>query len=290
MPTRNRTYRHRLGIPWLGPGLGSLIFYWPEKMAHRILDGSQWLAILHRPEPSSLDVRLVNLVGFDVFSCSATHDEVRRQLQEASIDTAVDEMLGLLLSAFNGSAPKQQLAFHEFRVQAREHSSAALQWLIKQDVKLSFRCAADVRPAARLGEELVLPLLRATLQLRQLVAAEPAAALWHAPAGQPLPLPDLTCEPLISKILQHAGPTGLCCDASSASASALVGADALGGAGAVATKAPAAAASAAVAPPASVRASPLPSPTADEERKRKVREEREEKAAKAKMKAAKAKM
>ena len=166
-------------------------------MPTRVLDeSSPWVATLRRPTANSLDVRLTDLLGF--FVCTCSDADLKTQLREASIETPVEKMLSLMMAAFDGSAPDPSM--HAFHVR-RDGGDARLDWLIKDDPKLTFRCVADPNPATRLRDEVMLPLMRVTEQLHRLV---PAGSEWTAAPQASMPLPAFH-SPLLARVFHHAG-------------------------------------------------------------------------------------
>ena len=170
--------------------------------------------MLRRVTSTSLNVRVTDLIGF--YECTSSEVDIRQQLQVAGISTTVEQAFDRLLSGFDDGLNKD--TFHTFQVRPCDHISVTFEWLVRGSVKLAFRCAANAEPAPRIRDELVLPLMRTTEQLRLLVppSASETQAQWEppltqcegslrAPHAQQLPLPNLNA-PLLAQILEHAGP------------------------------------------------------------------------------------
>lgn len=207
----------------------------------RIIDTSTpWIAMLRSVASTTLNIRVTDLIGF--YECTSNEVDIRQQLQVAGISTTVEQAFDRLLSGFDEGLNKDTFhTFHTFQVRPCDHS-VTFEWLVRGSVKLAFRCAASEEPAPRIRDELVLPLMRATEQLRLLVppAASETQAQWEpphtqcegsltVPHAQQLPLPNLNA-PLLAQILEHAGsdppttpsPTG----PDAAACASAVGADA----------------------------------------------------------------
>lgn len=181
----------------------------------RIIDTSTpWIAMLRSVASTTLNIRVTDLIGF--YECTSSEVDIRQQLQVAGISTTVEQAFDRLLSGFDDGLNKD--TFHTFQVRPCDHISVTFEWLVRGSVKLAFRCAASEEPAPRIRDELVLPLMRATEQLRLLVppAASETQAQWEpphtrcegsltVPHAQQLPLPNLNA-PLLAQILEHAGP------------------------------------------------------------------------------------
>ena len=181
----------------------------------RIIDTSTpWIAMLRSVASTTLNIRVTDLIGF--YECTSNEIDIRQQLQVAGISTTVEQAFDRLLSGFDDGLNKD--TFHTFQVRPCDHISVTFEWLVRGSVKLAFRCAANAEPAPRIRDELVLPLMRTTEQLRLLVppSASETQAQWEppltqcegslrAPHAQQLPLPNLNA-PLLAQILEHAGP------------------------------------------------------------------------------------
>lgn len=181
----------------------------------RIIDTSTpWIAMLRSVASTTLNIRVTDLIGF--YECTSNEVDIQQQLQVAGISTTVEQAFDRLLSGFDDGLNKD--TFHTFQVRPCDHISVTFEWLVRGSVKLAFRCAASVEPAPRIRDELVLPLMRATEQLRLLVppAASETQAQWEPPHTQcegsltvphvqQLPLANLNA-PLLAQILEHAGP------------------------------------------------------------------------------------
>ncbi|KOO21795.1 hypothetical protein Ctob_001110 [Chrysochromulina tobinii] len=131
---------------------------------------------------TTLNIRVTDLIGF--YECTSNEVDIQQQLQVAGISTTVEQAFDRLLSGFDDGLNKD--TFHTFQVRPCDHISVTFEWLVRGSVKLAFRCAASVEPAPRIRDELVLPLMRATEQLRLLVppAASETQAQWEPPHTQ----------------------------------------------------------------------------------------------------------
>ena len=159
--------------------------------------GTPWLACVKR-RADRLDIFITDLRRF--FSCSCEHDDIQQQLKNADIASPVGTMLGMFMENLCGlTSPERQAKFELRRHPPDQHSADfRLEWWVKGAACFTFRCHAASDPAACIRDEVVLPLLRTTGQLRQLL---PEEVVWAPPAG-PLPLPKM-CDPLVSRILTH---------------------------------------------------------------------------------------
>ena len=160
----------------------------PQLSSWHVIDPSTpWLVRVKSSDTSAVEATLTNLREVYVGTCS-----------EASVRQQVD--------SWGGAQPAQMLGvMHEmiddptfdrnakFTV-TRSGELQVLHFEVRDTTCVLINCTPSADSATTLRDELVLPLLRATEQLRALVPAT-AAAAWRPPAN-PLPLPQFNAAPL----------------------------------------------------------------------------------------------
>jgi hypothetical protein len=201
----------------------------------------------------ALDCRITDFCGY--WRCVHGREELKVQVDEQTGgDMAVEDVLDILRNCYTEEAPADQYSFHV----TTGGASATLR-IELEDFVFTFECAADADPAARLRDELTLPLLHAFAELEPHSDGWPPRDATHARS-----LPSFNSAPS-RRLLQWAA--GVPADGGLALAAPVAAAVAVPG-GAGGGGAPSAPDAAAVAQAAA------------EQRKRKVAEEREEKARK----------
>ena len=170
----------------------------PQLSSWHVIDPSTpWLVRVKSSDTSAVEATLTNLREVYVGTCS-----------EASVRQQVD--------SWGGAQPAQMLGvMHEmiddptfnrnakFTV-TRSGELQVLRFEVRDTTCVLINCTPSADSATTLRDELVLPLLRATEQLRALVPAA-AAAAWRPPAN-PLPLPQFNAAPL--RAMLNAGGGG----------------------------------------------------------------------------------
>lgn len=167
----------------------------------RVVDASApWLACLRRPSGAN-EVHLFVSDLRRFFSCTCGESDLRRQLDATDLASPVDKMLDVLMRCFAGSDPASSAASFQVRPPVDALGQLLhLDFYIRGTLKVfSFPCHSVADPGASVRDELLLPMMRAAEQLRQLV---PAGAAWSPPAGA-LPLPAFDAS-LMATVLEHA--------------------------------------------------------------------------------------
>lgn len=166
----------------------------------RVLNDSAWLYAVRRRASGEVDIWLSDLRNF--YERLFTSDYMQEQLDSNGVVTTVDKILDILLECFDGIRDADK---YEFRVRPLAaddpRGSLELEWLMSGVRRLTFLFKASQDPSSRLRDEVMLPMMRTTEQLRLLV---PLGVQWQAPPPGPLPLPRFG-DPLLRQVLDRAG-------------------------------------------------------------------------------------
>ncbi|KAL1515606.1 hypothetical protein AB1Y20_002225 [Prymnesium parvum] len=147
----------------------------------------------------SLSARITDLRSWH--SCSVPRAELEAKLRDADIpDGQLGRILSIVQQCFDGEKPEDKYSFH---VSALPDGRARLHWSSASGLELSFDAAPAEDGAQCVRDELLLPLLRAMEQLRQLV---PEGTRWSPPADRAaLPWPKFD-DALLVHLLRGVSP------------------------------------------------------------------------------------
>lgn len=158
-------------------------------------EATPWL-LRARSTPLELEVTLTDLRGYFVGRLDAS--SVESQIKSWGGNN-IGQMIRLLHKHLAGS--ERLSCFPISPTSEDDDGMRRLLWVIKDVTCFTFMCRPAPAPATLLRDELILPLMRATEQLRRLVPSE-AATAWK-PDADAMPLPQFGAPPL-QAMLAHA--------------------------------------------------------------------------------------
>ena len=158
-----------------------------------------WLCAVRHDEVC-VEIWITDLVGF--YQRSFSTDYLKEQLDSASIVTSVASMLDKMQACLDDSSEVKDS--YKFKVDLPQSGTLRLEWLRRGIAVFAFVFEPSQDPSSRVRDEVVLPLMRATEQLRQLV---PPTTEWQRPPGR-IPLPRFS-TPLLRQMLAPHALTGV---------------------------------------------------------------------------------